>query len=229
MSDGRTAEPPGRATITGVVVLPRPRGESVIWGAAHPATTLHRRRSGWPENDPKRPLRLHDSWLLVAASGLLATLTLAVALWIATHVRVDPQLHTAGLFVHLASLVLGFGGVLIADYLMLLWLAGRSTVTEALTGMGRLHFPIWAGLAGLIASGCVLEPNLGSALTRTKMALILVLTLNGLQAMILSKRLSQQLPAPISGRLLLWGAASGAISQICWWGAIGIGFWNSQH
>jgi hypothetical protein len=31
----------------------------------------------------------------------------------------DPVLHTAALFVHLASLVLGFGGVQIADYLVL--------------------------------------------------------------------------------------------------------------
>ncbi|WP_328402522.1 hypothetical protein [Nocardia sp. NBC_00403] len=229
MSDGRTTELPGRATINSIVVLPRTRTDTVVWGATQPTAPRACTGRRWPANEPERPLALHDSWLAVTAAGLLATLTLAAALWIAAHLDVDRQLHTVGLFVHLAALVLGFGGVLVADYLMLLWLAGRSTLAEALTGMSRLHIPIWAGLAGLIASGCVLEPNLDSPLTRIKMALILALTLNGLQAVILSRRLAQHVVAPLSARLLLWGATSGAISQICWWGAIGIGFWNAEH
>ncbi|MFX0579533.1 hypothetical protein [Nocardia nepalensis] len=226
MSDGRINEAPGPISTTAIVVRPRTPAAATLWGEHDPGPTLRRR---WPENDPERPLALHDSWWMVSAAGLLATLTLAAALWVAVHLDVDQQLHTAGLFAHLAALVLGFGGVLVADYLMLLWLAGRSTLTEAVAGMSRLHAPIWIGLLGLIVSGCLLEPNLDSTLTRIKMTLILILTINGLQAMILSKRLSNHVSTPLTTRLLIWGAASGAISQICWWGAIAIGFGNSQH
>lgn len=226
MSGGRTAEVPGPMSTTAIVVLPRTRAAATIWGEWHPAVASRRR---WPENNPQHAVALHDSWWTVAAAGLLTTVTLGGALWIADHLDVDRQLHTVGLFIHLAALVLGFGGVLIADYLMLVWLAGRSTLAEALAGVARLHVPIWVGLVGLVASGCLLEPNLGSAMTRTKMAFVLILTLNGLQALLLGKRLTNHVSTPLTTRLLLWGAASGAISQICWWGAIGIGFWNAEH
>ncbi|MBF6298827.1 hypothetical protein IU459_14925 [Nocardia amamiensis] len=86
-----------------------------------------------------------------------------------------------------------------------------------------------AALVGLIASGCVLEPNLASMLTRTKLALVLVLTLNGPQAMMLSKRLDQHWSAALPPRVLIWAAATGVVSQICWWGAVLIGFWNAEH
>lgn len=226
MSGGRTAEVPGPMSTTAIVVLPRTRAAATIWGEWHPAVASRRR---WPENNPQHAVALHDSWWTVAAAGLLTTVTLGGALWIADHLDVDRQLHTVSLFIHLAALVLGFGGVLIADYLMLVWLAGRSTLAEALAGVARLHVPIWVGLVGLVASGCLLEPNLGSAMTRTKMAFVLILTLNGLQALLLGKRLTNHVSIPLTTRLLLWGAASGAISQICWWGAIGIGFWNAEH
>ncbi|MER5467494.1 hypothetical protein [Streptomyces sp. NPDC002685] len=73
------------------------------------------------------------------------------------HLRVDADLHAVALFVHLASLVLGFGAVLMADYYALLYLTGRCTFHNALTSAGRLHVPIWAGLAGLVASGVMLH------------------------------------------------------------------------
>src|SRR4051794_6378949 len=110
----------------------------------------------------------HDSWRIVLAYALLATGTLAGAVWIAGHATVTPAVHTGGLFVHLASLVLGFGGVLIADSFALRWLAGRATLADTLQSINHLHAPIWLGLAGLVSSGCVLEPNLAASLTRTK-------------------------------------------------------------
>lgn len=175
------------------------------------------------------PLRLHDSWWTVGVAAFLAGLTLATCLWISTHLHPDPALHTAALFVHLASLVLGLGAVLVADYYGLLWLLGRCALPETLAAAGRLHIPIWAGLAGLVASGAMLQPDLDSALTRTKLILVLVLTFNGLQAKILTHRMSKH-PAPTpERRVLIWGAATAAMSQLCWWGAVVIGFLNSQH
>ena len=63
-------------------------------------------------------------------------------------------------------------------------------------------------------------------MTRAKLALVMVLILNGLQAMILSKRMEASTDA-LSLRLLAWGAVTAAISQGCWWGAMWIGFWTA--
>ncbi|GHI06757.1 hypothetical protein AQI88_30145 [Streptomyces cellostaticus] len=48
----------------------------------------------------------------------------------------------AALFVHLASLVLGFGAVLVADHHALLCLTGRCTLRDTLHSTARLHVPI---------------------------------------------------------------------------------------
>ncbi|MRH89558.1 hypothetical protein GFY24_19260 [Nocardia sp. SYP-A9097] len=161
---------------------------------------------------------------------MLATGALAGAVWIAAHAQhISPAVHTAGLFIHLASLVLGFGGVLIADSLALRWVARRTTLSETLQGMSRLHLPIWLGLAGLVGSGCVLEPNLSSTMTQTKLVMVLVLTLNGIQATALSRRLRGQEDARLTPGLLAWSATTGLVSQVCWWTATAIGFLNAQH
>ncbi|MFE6924720.1 hypothetical protein ACFVAV_27100 [Nocardia sp. NPDC057663] len=211
-----------------LVIRPNIAMTPTVWGTRH-APVPTPRGGRWPAPEPSRPIGLLDSWWLVAAAALASTGLLGAALWIATHVNPDPALHTAGLFVHLAGLMLGFGGVLIADYLAALWLLGRSTLAEAMAGVSRMHVPIWLGLAALVASGIVLEPNLDSPLTQTKMVLTALLTVNGLQTTVLSRRLADHSAAPLPPRLLVWGATSGAISQVCWWGAMAIGFWNAQR
>lgn len=182
-----------------------------------------------PPRNPEKPLALHDSWAIVVAAATVASAALAVAVWVSAHIEVDPDLHTAALFVHLASLVLGFGGVLIADYLVLVWISGRSTLADAIRCAHRLHLPIWAGLVGLVASGAFLEPNLTSVLTQTKLILVLVLTVNGLQAPILSRRIAHNNAVHLPPHLTVWGVATATISQVCWWGAVWIGFWNAEH
>ncbi len=211
-----------------LVIRPDAATAPTVWGTLHTPAPMPR-GGRWPAPEPERPIGLLDSWWLIGAAALGSTALLGGVLWVATHVHPDPALHTAGLFVHLAGLTLGFGGVLIADYLTALWLTGRSTLAEAMAGVSRMHVPIWLGLATLVVSGGVLEPDLGSPPTQIKMALTAILTVNGLQATVLSKRLAERTTGPLPPRLLVWGAASGAISQICWWGAIAIGFWNAQH
>ncbi|MFE5868108.1 hypothetical protein ACFQ6V_05545 [Streptomyces roseifaciens] len=183
-----------------------------------------------PQSQPQpQPLRLYDSWWTVAAGALLACLALAGCLWVSLHVRADEALHTGALFVHLASLALGFGAVLAADWFGLLWVTRRLPLADALNAAGRLHVPIWAGLAGLLASGAFLHPDPASPLTRAKLVMIVVLTLNGLQAGVLTRRLAQHSPAPPGRGLLAWGAGTALVSQVCWWGSVGIGFVNARH
>ncbi|MEU6665779.1 hypothetical protein [Streptomyces sp. NPDC046727] len=174
-------------------------------------------------------LGLYDTWWTVTAAAVGVCLSLSACAWISLHLRVDATLHTAALFVHLASLVLGFGAVLAADYHALLWLTGRASLADALSGAGRLHAPIWAGLAGLVASGVLLHPDLGAPLTRIKLGLVLALTLNGLQAGLLTRRIRAQRTGSVPPRLLAWGAGTALVSQVCWWGAVVIGFRNSQR
>ncbi|MFE2311522.1 hypothetical protein [Streptomyces sp. NPDC059411] len=153
-------------------------------------------------------------------------IALTLGLWVSVHVNTDPTLHKAALFAHLASLVVGFGAVLSADYYGLLWATGRCTLAEVVGATSRLHIPIWAGLGGLVVSGMMLQPDLDSPLTLAKLALVSLLTLNGLQAGLLGRRLNT---APtITPRLLLWGGATAVISQVCWWGAVTIGFLNTN-
>lgn len=181
-----------------------------------------------PMGVPTRPLRLYDSWWTVAAAGLAAMVVLTAGLWFSLHVRTDETLHTAALFVHLASLVLGFGAVLSADYHGLLWATGRCTLPEVIGATTRLHVPIWAGLGGLVASGMMLHPDLGSPLTLAKVGLVFALTLNGLQAGLLGRRLAAA-AVPIGRGAAAWGAATALVSQLCWWGAVVIGFLNTNR
>ncbi|MET9404890.1 hypothetical protein ABZX90_03720 [Streptomyces sp. NPDC002935] len=58
---------------------------------------------------------------------------------------------------------------------------------------------------------------------------MLALTLNGLQAGLLNRRMTRQGTAAPTPRLLAWGASTALISQLCWWGAVVIGFRNSQR
>ncbi|MEU9176138.1 hypothetical protein AB0C90_04615 [Streptomyces sp. NPDC048550] len=181
-----------------------------------------------PAATPTRPLRLYDSWWTVAAAGLVAMMVLTAGLWFSLHVRTDETLHTAVLFVHLASLVLGFGAVLAADYHGLLWATGRCSLTEVISATSRLHVPIWAGLGGLVVSGLMLHPDLHSLLTQAKIALVGLLTLNGLQAGLLGRRLAEA-TGPVGRGLTAWGGATALLSQVCWWGAVAIGFLNTNR
>ncbi|MEV4438449.1 hypothetical protein AB0K09_05415 [Streptomyces sp. NPDC049577] len=175
-------------------------------------------------------MSLYDSWWTVGGAALAVCAGWTAVVWASGHVRADASLHTVALFIHLASLVLGFGAVLVADYYGLLWLTRRMPLTDALEGAGRLHLPIWAGLAGLVGSGILLQPDTSSTLTRTKLVLVLLLSLNGLQAGLLNRRMAERRPRERPRRRhLAWAAGTATVSQICWWGAVVIGFRNSQH
>ncbi|MFI9045616.1 hypothetical protein [Streptomyces sp. NPDC053427] len=186
---------------------------------------------GWARSARRtRPVGLYDSWWTVAAAALAVCAAWGAAVWVSGHLQADASLHTAALFVHLATLVLGFGAVLVADYYGLLWLTGRMALTDALDSAARLHTPIWAGLAGLVGSGMLLHPDTSSTLTRIKLVMVLLLSLNGLQAGLLNRRMAARRPSEQPPRrFLAWGAGSALISQVCWWGTVITGFRNSQR
>ncbi len=149
--------------------------------------------------------------------------------WTAGHLHTDPTLHTVALFGHLAALVVGFGAVLAIDYYGLLWVLGRRSLREVVDFTSPLHVPVWGGLLGLTLSGALLEPHLDAGLTQLKLLLVLVIALNGVYATTLHRRLAAYGERRPPARLLVRGAASALISQVGWWGAVVIGFYNTQH
>ncbi|MDI2129549.1 hypothetical protein [Yinghuangia seranimata] len=177
--------------------------------------------------DDRAPRRIgvHDSWLTVSAAAVLASLGLVAAAWTSAHLHADAPLRTAALFLHLASLVVGFGAVLAADFHGLLWITGRCDLREAVVVTNRLNTPIWAGLVGLVLSGVLLRPDLDSPFTWAKLTFVVLLTGNGLQAGLLARRLADADRAgPPARRTMAWGLGTALVSQICWWGAVLVGF-----
>ena len=65
------------------------------------------------------------------------------------------------------------------DWYALLWVTEWRTVRDLRQVDITLKLPIWVGIIGLLASGALLQPDLGSPLTLVKLGAVLVLSLNG--------------------------------------------------
>ena len=141
----------------------------------------------------------------------------------------DPQLHRAALFIHLMSMAIGFGAVIMVDVYGLMWLFGFRTLANMVELTTVAHTVIAVGVGGLLASGIALNPNLSSPLSRFKMGLVLVLMLNGVAAQRMLHRMRKALPPDTRGGNIPWSGfqrmlAAAMISQSTWWGSIAIGF-----
>ncbi|MBF6059745.1 hypothetical protein IU500_01530 [Nocardia terpenica] len=164
---------------------------------------------------------------LSALAWIGAPVALGVAIWVSTRVHVGPGWLEAALFVHLASVVVGLGAVLVADYFAALWVLRLGTLAEVIAGTQRLHLPIWLGMIGLVSSGMLLSPDLSADPTRLKLAFVFALLLNGLYARALGGRMAAAGTAVGTG-LLVRGVLTSVVSQACWWGAVWIGFAAAQ-
>lgn len=166
-------------------------------------------------------------WVLVAA-GVLCSAVLAAACWMSGHVHADATLQTVARFLHVAALVVGLGAVLAVDWFALLWLLGRRRLADILNTACTLQAPIWIGLAGLVATGMFLRPDLTSTPTLVKLGLVLAITINGLYAHRLGQHLDRYRDERVPRTLLVQSGVATTVSQLGWWGASLIGFLNSQ-
>jgi hypothetical protein len=200
------------------------RWKDKIMPDASVPTRRPRPRHGQARSYAGRPggLRRH------AAAATAATVLLGAAVWLSTQLHPSPALHKIALFAHLGFLILGFGSVLVADYFFALWVLGRTTFAEAVGNASRLHLLVWSGLIGLVVSGALLKPNLASGITILKLGFVAALIVNGVQAMVLGRRMTA-LDECVPVRLLAWGGLTTAVSQACWWGAVIIGFLNTNR
>lgn len=164
-----------------------------------------------------------DWWPLAAvATAILVAAPLVV--WACQVVHLPPQVHDVALFVHLGALILGFGGVLCVDWVAALFIMRRRTFLEMVRAADNAAIPIWAGYAGLVLSGLLLEPNLHSPATAVKLVLVLVIGLNGVVALGVHRALAREADL----RWLALGGSVAIISQLGWWGATIVGFVNAH-
>lgn len=155
----------------------------------------------------------------------------ALTVWVSTMLTPPDWVRMPVLFLHLASLVVGLGAVLMIEWHGLLWATGWSTAREVRQADRTLILPVWAGLAGLLATGALLQPDLGQPLTLVKLVAVLVLSLNGVALTRWTSELAR-MPAKARFRSLPRAArtgyvASGVVSQLAWWTAVLIGMINS--
>jgi hypothetical protein len=146
----------------------------------------------------------------------------------------DPQVARAALFVHLMSMAIGFGAVVMVDVYGLLWLFGLRTMSEVGALAAAAHGVIALGVGGLLGSGIALRPDLTSPMARLKMLLVLVLMLNGVAAQRMLQGLKTTLPTGVHGASIPWAAFqrvlfAALLSQSTWWGAIAIGFLTNAN
>ncbi len=126
------------------------------------------------------------------------------------------------LFVHLASLVVGFGAVITVDWFGAQWLLRQRSLGDVLNVISGAHGLIWVGLAGLVLSGSFLDPDVEATWTRVKLVIVLVVGLNGLHAHTLRHALEGA--DTIGPSVLRRAAAAALISQAGWWTAALIGY-----
>lgn len=166
-----------------------------------------------------------------AVAYVLVTAGWAASIGLSTLLAPPPWLHTIAVFVHLASLIVGLGAVLMVEWYGLLWVTEWRSVRDLRQVDLTLKVPIWAGLIGLLASGAFLQPHLDSPATLVKLGAVLVLSLNGVAltrwtttlARFPRKMRFSALPRPARVRFI----ASATISQLAWWTAVVIGMLNS--
>jgi hypothetical protein len=161
-----------------------------------------------------------------AAVAWLLSVTLSSA------VHVDSYVHTIAVVLHVLSLVVAFGAIILMDWHGFLWLIGRRELAETIRLDGAATPLIWGGLAGMLATGVFLNPRLTNPITDVKLAAVLVLSLNGIMLIPLMRRLAR-LPPDASFKDLTAGQRIHlllglVISQLCWWTAIVIGFIHAE-
>ncbi|WP_353827054.1 hypothetical protein [Agromyces sp. SYSU T0242] len=175
----------------------------------------------------KQQRRMRRRWLAYA----VVTLAWAVTVGIGAVLSPPAWLHDAALFVHLASLIVGLGAVLMIEWHAALWATGWSSVRELRQADRTMILPVWLGLGGLLASGALLSPDLSSPMTLLKLGAVLVLSLNGVAltkwtsdlARLPGRARFQSLPRRAKAGFV----ASAIVSQLAWWTAVVVGFLNT--
>ncbi len=139
----------------------------------------------------------------------------------------DTPLFYILLFVHLTSLILAFGAVMVTDHFGLAWMRDKVPFERLVKSAGTTQRLIWIGWGGLVVAGIGLLTLKGfiDNLTWIKIYCVALAGVNGYVLHRILKSVkrhedSDAVPTAVMFRLGL----SLMISQVAWWGAFLIGF-----
>ncbi len=140
----------------------------------------------------------------------------------------DSPLFFGALFVHLISLVIGFGSVFVIDTFGILYLAKKISLLQVVKVARVTQRLIWVGWTGLVASGIPMLLMKGSLdnLTLLKLFFVALLGVNGLLLHATKRGFERALArgGKVSPRYEFRIGFATVISQIGWWSAVIIGF-----
>jgi hypothetical protein len=158
-------------------------------------------------------------------------LAMLISLWIGTTVVPPEWLQTPALFAHLASVIVGLGAAVLLELSGLLWMLRRSALDDLRRVERMVSTLAWLGIAGLLATGAFLQPDLEQPLTAIKMIAVLVAAMNGVGMTRLTDELAR-LPGGVRFSALprglqAWCVWSAVVSQSAWWTAVLIGMLNT--
>ena len=138
--------------------------------------------------------------------------------------------HIIWLFLHLISLVIGFGAVIVIDTAGLLWLTTRVSLEFVIKVATITQKLIWLGWVGLVISGLgLVQYRTGSDnLFIIKMFAVTLLGLNGVFLYSIHKKFEQLHGTEVPARLQFKIGLASFISQVSWWTAIIIGFLHHE-
>lgn len=135
------------------------------------------------------------------------------------------------LFIHLVSLIVGFGSVIVIDTLGLLWFLKKVKLSFVNQVANTTQPLIWIGWTGLVLTGIPLILMKGglSGLSTIKIFAVLMLGLNGMYLHLIKKSMdgiTDEMEMPNLAKFRITLASS--VSQAGWWTAIVIGFLNNK-
>lgn len=135
------------------------------------------------------------------------------------------------LFIHIVSLITGFGSVLVIDMFGLLWLFKKVPLSLVMKVANVTQRLIWLGWFGLVASGSYMLWTKGfiDNLTWMKLFFVALIGLNGIWLHLIKKGFERVQNDPgLPLRLIFNMTLSTTISQVGWWSAILIGFLHHE-
>lgn len=135
-------------------------------------------------------------------------------------------------FVHVISVITGFGAVIVIDSFGLAWFFKKASVRLLNQVANVTEKLIWLGWFGAVLSGSFMVYKMGGLsaigdLTALKVFLVALLGLNGVNLHYIKKKLERSGENIPLSLMLRVGVAS-FVSQVGWWGALIIGFLSSH-
>ncbi len=130
------------------------------------------------------------------------------------------------LFIHVVSLVVGFGAVLATDFFGLMWMLKKVSMKTVSTVAHHTEKLIWLGWGGLVVSGVGLITIKGSIdnLTLIKLFFVAMIGVNGLFLHAIKKMSDRIGDGPMPNSIKFRVGLASLVSQLGWWGAMSIGF-----